>query len=60
MEYDLSKDSPEERERKRRALSDRYKEKGTLEKIKKGVSDWWDENEARRTGTLKDYYKNKR
>lgn len=58
MEYDLSKDSPEERERKRRALSDRYKET-TFSKIKKDISDWWKWNEARRTGTLSDYYKNK-
>jgi hypothetical protein len=50
----------EEYKKRKQALSDRYNEKSVWEKVKEGVSEWWDENEARRKGTLTDYYKKKR
>jgi hypothetical protein len=50
MEYDVLKDSPEEKERKRKALSEKYKEKSFFEKKKKAIIDWWEDQGSRTRG----------
>jgi D-alanyl-D-alanine dipeptidase len=53
MEYDSSKDSSEERKRKREALMDKYREKGFLEEAKNGLKEWWEFQQQRRKGNVK-------
>lgn len=53
MEYDLSKDSPEEKKRKRDALMAKYRDKGFLDKAKESLKEWWEFQEQRRKGSGK-------
>jgi hypothetical protein len=46
MEYDTE----EEKLRKRKALLDKYKEKGFIEKAKEGISEWWLDQRKRAAG----------